>query len=187
MLLPTDFQSFTPLQIDSTVWLRAVALEDAPALATFVDDNRAHLAVFLSDLTEEICDATSAARHLTDVLELRLHNILLEMHVWDGTRLCGAVRLRDVDWHHRNAKIGYLLGASDQGRGVMTRVLTTFLPWAFGQLQLHRLELRCDPRNAPSIAVAKRLGFTLEGIARGAERHGDQYDDVMIFARRCTD
>jgi ribosomal-protein-serine acetyltransferase len=184
---PSDFDSFAPLHIDSALSLRAVALDDAMALAAFVDDNRDHLSVFLTDLTDEITDVTSAQRHLTDVLDLRLHKLLLEMHIWDGARLCGAVRLRDVDWQHRNAKIGYLLGASDQGRGVMARVLTTFLRWAFDELQLHRIELRCDPRNAASIAVAQRLGFTHEGLARGAERRGDHYDDVMIFARLCTD
>lgn len=197
---PSDFDRFAPLQIDTALSLRAVALADAVALAAFVDDNREHLSIFLTDLTDEITDTASAQRHLDDVLDLRAHKLLLEMHIWDGARLCGAVRLRDVDWHHRNAKIGYLLGATDQGRGVITRVLTTFLTWAFHDLQLHRIELRCDPRNAPSIAVAKRLGFTCEGIARGVERHGahpwseraharsgDRYDDVMIFARLCTD
>ncbi len=187
MLQPCDFTSFAPLQLDDALSLRAVALDDAAALADFVDDNRAHLSVFLSDLTDEISDVTSAQRHLADVLDLRLHKLLLEMHIWDGARLCGAVRLRDVDWQHRNAKIGYLLGARDQGRGVITRVLTTFLAWAFHELQLHRIELRCDSRNATSIAVAKRLGFTCEGIARHAERRADQYDDVMIFARLSTD
>ncbi|MBP9085926.1 MAG: GNAT family N-acetyltransferase [Kofleriaceae bacterium] len=184
---PRDFESFAPLQIDTTLWLRAVALEDAPALASFVDDNRAHLSVFLADLTDEICDATSAARHLADVLNLRLHKILLEMHVWDGARLCGAVRLRDVDWQHRHANIGYLLGARDQGSGVINRALTAFLAWVFEELQLHRVELRCDPRNAPSIAVAKRLGFTYEGTARGVECRGNDFEDVMIFARLRTD
>ena len=200
MSQPSDFDSFTPLHIDTALSLRAVAPDDAVALAAFVDDNRVHLSVFLSDLTDEITDVTSAERHLADVLDLRLHKLLLEMHIWDGARLCGAVRLRDIDWQHRNAKIGYLLGASEQGRGVITRVLTTFLAWAFDELQMHRIELRCDPRNAPSIAVAKRLGFTCEGIARGVERHGAHpwseraharsgahYDDVMIFARLCTD
>lgn len=200
MSQPSDFDSFTPLHIDTALSLRAVAPDDAVALAAFVDDNRVHLSLFLADLTDEIIDVTSAERHLADVLDLRLHKVLLEMHIWDGARLCGAVRLRDVDWQHRNAKIGYLLGASDQGRGVITRVLTTFLAWAFDELRMHRIELRCDPCNAPSIAVAKRLGFTCEGIARGIERHGahpcserahagskDRYDDVMIFARLCTD
>lgn len=187
MTLPCDFDRFAPLQLDNALSLRAVALDDAMALAAFVDDNRAHLAVFLSDLTDEISDVTSAQRHLAEVLDLRLHKLLLEMHIWDGARLCGAVRLRDVDWQHRNAKIGYLLGACEQGRGVITRVLTTFLRWAFDELQMHRIELRCDPDNASSIAVAKRLGFTYEGIARGVERHGDRYDDVMIFARLSTD
>ena len=187
MLAPNDFTSFTPQHIDGNLSLRVVAIEDAPALATFIEANRKHLSVFLSDLTDDICDVTTAARHLTDVVELRLQNILLEMHVWDGSRLCGALRLRDVDWQHRNAKIGYLLDANDQGRGVMNRVLTIFLRWAFDELAMHRIELRCDPRNAASIAVAQRLGFAYEGLARNAERRGEHYDDVMIFARLRTD
>ena len=187
MIRPADFASFVDLQLDDGVTLRAVAVEDAPALATFVTQNHDHLCRFLTDLTDEITDEASAHRHLLEVVESRATRTLLEMHIWDGSRLCGAVRLRDLDWHNRNGKIGYLLGASEQGRGVISRVLTVFLQWAFHTLQLQRIELRCDPRNAPSIRVAKRLGFTYEGIARSVERRGDHYNDVMIFARLSND
>ena len=54
MQLPPDFVRFVPLQIDSTLCLRAVAVSDATALAGFFEAKRARLAEFLSALTNEI-------------------------------------------------------------------------------------------------------------------------------------
>jgi RimJ/RimL family protein N-acetyltransferase len=38
--------------------------------------------------------------------------------------------------------------------------------FAFGQLDLHRLEADADPLNAASIAVLERQGFKREGLLR---------------------
>jgi ribosomal-protein-serine acetyltransferase len=184
---PTSFAAFQGIVLDDGLTLRLVSLDDAPALAAFVEANRAHLGVFLVDLVAEITGEASAHDHVAHALEQYAQHQLLEMHVWQGSRLCGAVRLRDLDWVHRHGKIGYLLAADEQGRGVITRVLAVFLRWAFDELGLHRIELRCHPDNKASIAVARRLGFAFEGVARGVERHAGVFEDVMVHARLDND
>lgn len=47
-------------------------------------------------------------------------------------------------------------------------------------MQLNRIELHCAATNAPSMAVASRLGFTREGVLRQDEwLHGAFVDQVV--------
>lgn len=62
--------------------------------------------------------------------------------------------------------LGYQGGAPYTGRGYMTEGVGLVLRRAFGPLRLHRVEANIQPGNAPSIALVKRLGFTLEGVSR---------------------
>lgn len=185
--LPDSFDRFRPLSIDDGVVLRAVEIDDAAQLAALVQANRAHLAPFLSDLVEEVTDAITARAHLERVVGDRGRGTLLEMHIVEHGVLCGAVRLRNLDWHHRSANIGYLIAASHGGRGLVTRVVTRFVAWTFAELRLHRIELRCARGNAASTAVARRLGFTLEGTLRDGERLGDGHTDILVYSRLATD
>ena len=47
----------------------------------------------------------------------------------------------------------------------MTEGLEMVLRHAFGTLALHRVEVNVQPDNAPSIALAERLGFRREGYS----------------------
>jgi RimJ/RimL family protein N-acetyltransferase len=55
--------------------------------------------------------------------------------------------------------------------------------WAFDQLGLERLELHILAGNEPSLRLAARCGYELEGILRSRERRGALRHDVALFAR----
>ncbi|WP_037607592.1 GNAT family N-acetyltransferase [Streptacidiphilus rugosus] len=70
----------------------------------------------------------------------------------------------------RNASLGYNSYLPYNGTGRMTEgmrlvVDACFTPESRGGLGLHRLEINVQPENAPSVAMAKRLGFRLEGFS----------------------
>lgn len=66
----------------------------------------------------------------------------------------------------RRAEIGYALGRPFWGAGYMHEALTALVDYAFGALNLHRLEADIDPRNAASARTLERLGFRYEGLGR---------------------
>ena len=187
MTVSPGLDAFLPLQIDAHFTLRAVELEDAESLAAFVEGNREHLARFLPDLVAEIVELATARAHLERVIELRDRDSLLEMHLLEGGSLCGAARLRNIDWQYRSGNVGYLLGSAHQGRGIITRTVLRFLEWTFSELGLHRVELRCEDGNTASAAGAGRLGFTHAGVARDGEDLGDRYRDILVFSRLSSD
>jgi len=52
----------------------------------------------------------------------------------------------------------------------------------FVTMKLHRLEANIQPRNAASIAVVKRAGFSLEGYSRRYLKIGGRWRDHERWA-----
>jgi RimJ/RimL family protein N-acetyltransferase len=96
-------------------------------------------------------------------------------------RLVGAVSLR-IDTAMRTGEIGYWIDPAFEGRGLVTRAVTAVLDQAFGPIGLDRVELRTGTDNARSRGVARRLGFTEEGLLREAVVFpGGQRDDDVVY------
>ena len=52
---------------------------------------------------------------------------------------------------------------------------------AFGELGLHRVEIKAAEGNRRSRAIPERLGFEQEGILREAECVDDRYMDLVVY------
>lgn len=65
----------------------------------------------------------------------------------------------------RNAYLGYAGSFPFSGRGLMTEGVALLVQHAFRRLGLHRIEANIQPGNEPSIAIARSLGFRLEGFS----------------------
>jgi len=66
--------------------------------------------------------------------------------------------------------------------GLATEIAAALTRVAFEVHQVNRVEIRCDPSNSPSAAVAKKLGFTREATLRQRLRgSGGQLRDAMIW------
>jgi ribosomal-protein-serine acetyltransferase len=55
------------------------------------------------------------------------------------------------------------------------------LDYLFGELKLHRAEIRCGRGNGRSCAIPERLGFQREGITREAEWVNDRWVDMVVW------
>lgn len=82
----------------------------------------------------------------------------------------------DIDVHDRACEVGYWVAPAARGRGVAVAATRVLLRWALGDLGLGRCTLRAATENAGSNAVARRLGFTLEGTLRQAFLVGPRDD-----------
>jgi len=100
----------------------------------------------------------------------------------DGGAIVGAIGFHRVDRVNSATSIGYWLAEDRQGRGTMTEAVRALTAHAFGSWGLNRVEIRVAVGNERSAAIPLRLGFTEEGVLRGAERHGDGYLDLRVFS-----
>lgn len=64
----------------------------------------------------------------------------------------------------------------------MTRAVKRVVDFAFEQIQLNRIIIRCAVGNQASCAIPKRLGFVHEGQHRKSEFLQGQYHDSNIFS-----
>ena len=96
--------------------------------------------------------------------------------------IVGMVGFHSVNWPHGSTSIGYWLDESHQGRGLMTRAVRTLVDHAFGVWDLHRVEIQAAVDNRRSRAIPERLGFREEGVRREAERIGERYNDLAVYA-----
>ena len=96
----------------------------------------------------------------------------------------GGTGLHRIDWNVPRFEIGYWRRAGFDGRGLIAEAVRALARTAFDALGARRVEIRMDPRNACSVRVAERAGFTFEGVLRqdsvdvkGAVR------DTRVYAR----
>lgn len=82
-----------------------------------------------------------------------------------------------------SAFVGYKLDAAWQGRGYMTQALLAVTGFAFGALNLHRLEINVMPRNPASQRVAEKAGFVREGLSPQYLYIGGVWEDHLHFVR----
>ncbi len=65
----------------------------------------------------------------------------------------------------QSAYLGFYIGEPYARQGIMSEALSLLIDFAFGPLQLHRLEANIQPANAASLATAKKCGFRYEGFS----------------------
>jgi ribosomal-protein-serine acetyltransferase len=101
--------------------------------------------------------------------------------VVDG-RAVGVIGVHGISWLNQSTSIGYWLSELYEGRGIVTNGVRAHTERAFGDWKLNRMELRAAVENRRSRAVAQRLGFPEEGVLHQAERVGDRFLDLAVYA-----
>lgn len=163
----------------SRVILRWITEEDVEALYSIFSDHE----VMRYWSTTPLEDRTAAAALLREIHDGFQHRTLLKWGVALRTSnaLLGTVTLVNLDFANRRAEVGYALGRAHWGNGYINEALHALLEYAFGVLDLHRIEADVDPRNAASIKTLERLGFQREGYLRERWQVGGEIQDALFY------
>jgi ribosomal-protein-alanine N-acetyltransferase len=78
-------------------------------------------------------------------------------------RLIGMINYARRDMRERRVEVGWIMVADRQGKGYMTEAARALLGYLIERLKIHKVEALIRRENKPSAALAKRLGFRLEG------------------------
>lgn len=164
--------------------LRPERPDDAAAIAqAFADDPG--LAVDWG--IEKPPDEATAARWIHD-----------RMALWDSGQgrhfaiadpaddsLLGGVNFHRIEPAHKRAEVGFWLAPEARGRGIGSAAVEAACRWAFDRFGLVRIEMTTLPDNEAALALARKLGFTREGLLRSRNyERGEHVDMVMLSLLR---
>jgi [ribosomal protein S5]-alanine N-acetyltransferase len=99
----------------------------------------------------------------------------------DGGSFVGWCSLSRWNPNYRSASLGYCFHEAAWGRGYATEAAAGLLEWAFGVLDLNRVQAETDTRNVACARVLEKLGFTREGRLRGDCVVNGQVSDSWVY------
>lgn len=167
-------------KVDQDLELRLLDERCTEELFTLTDQNRHFLRPWLPwvDWTTTPADTRS---FIQSGLHQFTNNNGMQAGIWLRGELAGTIGFHYWNWPHRKTEIGYWLGEAYQGQGAMTRACRAMVDYAFGELRLNRVEIRCATGNVRSRAIPERLGFTSEGILRQVEWLDDHFVNHVVY------
>jgi ribosomal-protein-alanine N-acetyltransferase len=160
----------------------------AEAVADFFRRNRAHLAPWEPPQPRVDGDPiVHLQRRLAEGAEDfgagRAHRWWLVL-ADQPARVIGSVHLSSiVRGAFQSCHLGYALDREQQGQGLMHEALAAIIAEAFSaRIHLHRIQAAIRPDNPRSLALADRLGFADEGLARDYLFIAGAWRDHRLFA-----
>ena len=155
---------------------------DAPALKAAVDASREYLIPWMPWAHQETTlqmqiDRLRQARSTFDIGEDFTYGILSR----DETQVLGSTGLH-TRAGDRAREIGYWIHIDHTGQGYATESSAALTKIAFLIEGLDRVEIHCDPANAASAAIPRKLGYTHEATLRRRSHWADgKVEDSMIW------
>jgi RimJ/RimL family protein N-acetyltransferase len=167
------------IELDGGYRIRSYRAGDKESLVAYADNR--NVSRHLRDRFPYPYTAETADRWLRHVAT---ENPPTSFVIATADELIGAigVELAD-DIHHCSAEIGFWLGEPFWGRGIVTRAVLAFTPWAFEQFDLLRLWAGVFATNTASVRVLEKAGYGFEGRHRGAIVKDGQVLDELVYAR----
>lgn len=100
----------------------------------------------------------------------------------DGVHI-GNTGLHDINWLHRNAEMGIVIGEKQYwGKGYGSDAARVLLRFAFDEMNLHRVQLTVYEDNVRAIRAYEKCGFRQEGRLRDAIFRKGRYYDMLLMS-----
>jgi ribosomal-protein-serine acetyltransferase len=133
-------------------------------------------------LADAVTDLESARAYLQGYAEKAASDTGRICGIWVDGKLVGGVLFRLMDIERGYAEAGCWLEPAAVGRGLVTRAARVLIDWAIEERGVHRVEWVVSVANQASIAVAKRLGMTKEGVLREFYPHRGRRSDMELWS-----
>lgn len=109
-------------------------------------------------------------------------NVFLAIIAKDQERHIGNIKLGPIQWIHRNADIGILIGEKDcWGKGYAREAIQLVSAFAFQALNLHKLTAGAYESNVGSIKAFERAGFVIEGVLKEQVFSKGRYENIVLM------
>jgi RimJ/RimL family protein N-acetyltransferase len=134
----------------------------APAFWKLLDQNRTRLMPDFPDRTSAVVTLSDAQNRIRVFMSQHKAGDLYSFGIWskESGECLGDITLRRLSRGKPYAEVGYYLSDQAEGRGYATEALQGIARYAFQDLRMESINLRCTVDNERSKRVAERSGFT---------------------------
>ncbi len=133
-------------------------------------------------LPDAVADLESSRSYLQSYAEKAAADTGRIYGIWTDGKLVGGVLFRTMDVEQGTAEAGCWLEPSAVGKGLVTRAARVIIDWAVEERGIHRVEWIASAANEASIAVARRLGMTKDGVLRESRLYRGKRRDLEVWS-----
>ena len=174
----------TLTDVSATVTIRPAVRADAEDIAELFAAQREHLAPWDPRREPGFYTRGGQRARLTAVERDRAAGTAFRFLILEDGELAGEIAISNVVRRSfQSANLGYWVARERCGRGVATAAVAAMAEFAFGELELHRLEAGALLHYAGSHIVLDRNGFAPFGIAQKYLRIAGVWCDHVLFQR----
>lgn len=170
------------LKVNTEIVLKEIELSDAEDIFNTINTQREYLGKWLPfvEITNQVEDTEGFINSLLEVPEDSKEFVFVIRY---GGDFAGLVGFRDTDRMNCKTEIGYWLSESFQKKGIVGLSTKRLIEFAFEDLGMNRIQIRCAVENLPSKKIPLKLGFTHEGVERDGELlSGNIYTDLEVYS-----
>lgn len=95
-----------------------------------------------------------------------------------NSEFAGIIGFKGTDSLSKKTEIGYWLSEFFQKKGIITESVKALMEFAFNDLDISRIQIKCATGNISSKNISRRLEFKLEGI---------EWDGELLAGGKFTD
>lgn len=163
------------------IYLRPIALADAPTLHRFINDPFVREFVSAQFPQSEMAEEEfirKNGKHESNPSHVQLAIILV-----DTDELIGVMSLGDISWKDRRATTGAFIGPVEyRGKGYGTEAKMILLDYAFNQINLRKICSRALAHNGASLAFNAKCGYKEEARCKQHVFVNGEYVDLVCTA-----
>lgn len=163
----------------------------AAALLDFVKENRADFAPWESAHPENFYTLAFQRQVLDAEFRAALKGDFIRYYFFRKDvpeKIAGTVSFSHISHgEDRSCHLGYKTSRFARGCGYTKEALQFLIAELFKDRHLHRIEADIMAENKASLHLIETLGFTFEGVARGAHRIDGVWRDHLRYAKLADD
>ncbi|WP_255949700.1 GNAT family N-acetyltransferase [Streptomyces odontomachi] len=166
---------------DGGAELRPLEPWQAEEFLAHMERGREYIGQYIG-LPDAVTGLTSSRAYLQSYADKAASDTGRIYGIWVGDKLVGGVLFRTMDVTLGTAEAGCWLEPSAVGKGLVTRAARLIIDWAVEERGIHRIEWLVAAENAASIAVARRLGMTKDGVLRESHPYRGERLDIEVWS-----
>ena len=166
--------------MENRIFLRAFELNDVEKLNVLRNDNEAFLH---NGGNKYFISLEYDRKWIEDKMLNNQNQIYLAICLTTTNELIGYLGINEIDYRNRKAQwAGINIDKEYSNKGFATETAILMLKFAFEELGLNRFYGYWLDSNKPSIRMAEKVGFIIEGLVRGFVFKKNQFQNAYLMS-----